>query len=104
MAYDDKDVGDGAHVETIERRKSTSEEVAELSGIEDTAASTAAWLISITVSIGGFLFGKYRVGGKNVCYSCNSWAGFGPVLTGANRLRHGLHLVRPRHDRNVSRP
>ncbi|KAL2436833.1 Myo-inositol transporter 1 [Exophiala dermatitidis] len=57
MAYDDKDVGDGAHVETIERRKSTSEEVAELSGIEDTAASTAAWLISITVSIGGFLFG-----------------------------------------------
>lgn len=45
-------------VETIERRKSTSEEVVELSGIEATAASKAAWLISITVSIGGFLFGK----------------------------------------------
>lgn len=61
MSHEDKDVkaygsGDG-HVETIERRKSTSEEVTELSGIEETAASTAAWLISITVSIGGFLFG-----------------------------------------------
>lgn len=29
----------------------------ELSGIESTAASKAAWLISIVVSIGGFLFG-----------------------------------------------
>lgn len=28
-----------------------------LSSIEATAASKAAWLISITVSIGGFLFG-----------------------------------------------
>ena len=44
-------------VETVERRKSVSEEVTELSGIEATAASKAAWLISITVSIGGFLFG-----------------------------------------------
>ena len=43
--------------EHAERRKSTSEEVTELSGIEATAASSAAWLISITVSIGGFLFG-----------------------------------------------
>ena len=50
--------------EYVERRKSTSEEVTELSGIEATAASKAAWLISATVSIGGFLFGqqhhKYR--------------------------------------------
>lgn len=30
----------------------------ELSGIESTAASKAAWLISIIVSIGGFLFGN----------------------------------------------
>lgn len=30
----------------------------ELSNIEDTAASKAAWLISIVVSIGGLLFGK----------------------------------------------
>lgn len=29
----------------------------ELSGIETTAASKAAWLISIVVSIGGLLFG-----------------------------------------------
>ena len=50
----------GEHVE-IEggRRKSTAEEVTELSSIEATAASKAAWLISITVSIGGFLFGPY---------------------------------------------
>jgi hypothetical protein len=46
-------------VEAVERRKSTSEELTELSGIEATAASTAAWLISITVSIGGFLFGVF---------------------------------------------
>lgn len=31
----------------------------ELSSIESTAASKAAWLISIVVSIGGFLFGMY---------------------------------------------
>jgi SP family myo-inositol transporter-like MFS transporter 13 len=30
----------------------------ELSGIESTAASKAAWLISIVVSIGGLLFGS----------------------------------------------
>ena len=30
----------------------------ELSNIEETAASKAAWLISIVVSIGGLLFGK----------------------------------------------
>src|ERR1700744_4834250 len=47
-------------VEAVERRKSVTEEVTELSGIEATAASTAAWLISITVSIGGFLFGQSR--------------------------------------------
>lgn len=47
-----------------ERRKSTSEEVTELSGIEATAASKAAWLISATVSIGGFLFGQYSTDKK----------------------------------------
>ena len=45
--------------EHVERRLSTAEEVTELSGIEATAASSAAWLISITVSIGGFLFGMF---------------------------------------------
>lgn len=39
------------------RRLSTAEEVTMLSEIEATAASKAAWLISITVSLGGFLFG-----------------------------------------------
>ncbi|KAB8070617.1 general substrate transporter [Aspergillus leporis] len=42
------------HVDTIEAEKG---EVADLSSIEDTAASKAAWLISVTVSIGGLLFG-----------------------------------------------
>jgi SP family myo-inositol transporter-like MFS transporter 13 len=45
-------------VEHAPRRQSVSEEITELSGIEATAASKAAWLISITVSIGGFLFGE----------------------------------------------
>ena len=44
-----------------ERRQSTSQEATELSGIEATAASKAAWLISATVSIGGFLFGQYTM-------------------------------------------
>ena len=42
------------------RRKTTSEEVTELPGIEATA-SEAAWLIWATVSMGGFLFGWYTM-------------------------------------------
>ena len=34
-----------------------AQQLAELSAIEATAASKAAWLISITVSLGGLLFG-----------------------------------------------
>jgi SP family myo-inositol transporter-like MFS transporter 13 len=34
-----------------------AQHLAELSSIEATAASKAAWLISITVSLGGLLFG-----------------------------------------------
>lgn len=41
-----------------ERRGSTADELTELSGIESTATSKAAWLIAITVSLGGFLFGQ----------------------------------------------
>jgi SP family myo-inositol transporter-like MFS transporter 13 len=48
---------DVQQLEDAGRRLSTAEEVTRLSGIEDTAASKAAWLISITVSLGGFLFG-----------------------------------------------
>jgi SP family myo-inositol transporter-like MFS transporter 13 len=47
-----------SHVEDAGRRTSLVEEVTELSGIEATAASKAAWLISVTVSFGGFLFGE----------------------------------------------
>lgn len=48
------------HVEDVdtERRHSTADEIVDLSGIEATAASSAAWLIAITVSIGNFLFGQ----------------------------------------------
>lgn len=42
-----EDVSDSAYAEHL----------ANLSGIEATAASKAAWLISITVSLGGLLFG-----------------------------------------------
>ena len=53
--------------EYIERRNSSAEEVTQLSGIEATAASKAAWLISITVSLGGFLFGM------SFEHSCTGW-------------------------------
>lgn len=43
------------------RRASTAEELVELSGIESTATSKAAWLIAITVSLGGFLFGMRQL-------------------------------------------
>ena len=43
----------GVQIEDAGRRLSTADEVTELSGIEATAASKAAWLISITVSMGG---------------------------------------------------
>jgi MFS transporter, SP family, solute carrier family 2 (myo-inositol transporter), member 13 len=55
-SYDPKSFNE-EYVENVERRASVAEEITELSGIEATAASKAAWLISITVSIGGFLFG-----------------------------------------------
>lgn len=61
MSLDKSDLSDGAtkddvqepeQVETIEYKNQT-----DLSSIEATAASRAAWLISIVVSIGGLLFG-----------------------------------------------
>lgn len=53
----DPKMGKEEFVETVNRRKSITEEATELSAIEATAASKAAWLIALTVSIGGFLFG-----------------------------------------------
>jgi hypothetical protein len=60
----DKDVKwDESNSETIEQIEThkdghtTHEQIEELSALEATAASKAAWLISITVSLGGLLFG-----------------------------------------------
>jgi SP family myo-inositol transporter-like MFS transporter 13 len=47
-------------IEDVSHTKEHADEIAELSGIEATAASKAAWLIAITVSIGNLLFGMYR--------------------------------------------
>ncbi|KAF2827763.1 sugar transporter [Ophiobolus disseminans] len=47
----------GEKIEDISNAKEHADRLAELSGIEATAASKAAWLISITVSLGGLLFG-----------------------------------------------
>jgi SP family myo-inositol transporter-like MFS transporter 13 len=47
------------HIEDVSHAKEHADQLAELSGIEATAASKAAWLISITVSLGGLLFGTY---------------------------------------------
>jgi SP family myo-inositol transporter-like MFS transporter 13 len=44
-------------IEDISTAREHAEQIAQLSGIEATAASKAAWLISITVSLGGLLFG-----------------------------------------------
>lgn len=56
MSFDEKKVA----VEHFEREQTVSDELVELSGIEATATSKAAWLIAITVSIGGFLFGQQQ--------------------------------------------
>lgn len=46
-------------IEDVSNAKEHADRLAELSGIEATDASRAAWLISITVSLGGLLFGMY---------------------------------------------
>jgi hypothetical protein len=51
----------GEYVENIEHQHPTTDEIINMSGIENEATSKAAWLISLTVSIGGFLFGKSGV-------------------------------------------
>lgn len=56
-----KQYGD-EQIESLEHQQtSTSEQLTDLSAIEATAASKAAWLIASTVSIGGFLFGKAKI-------------------------------------------
>lgn len=44
-------------IEDITNAREHADQIAQLSGIEAEAASKAAWLISITVSLGGLLFG-----------------------------------------------
>ncbi|KAK5069207.1 hypothetical protein LTR64_008639 [Lithohypha guttulata] len=59
-AYQDNEKYGEERVEYTEkssRRASVAEEVLDLSGIEATAASKAAWLISLTISQAGLLFG-----------------------------------------------
>ncbi len=68
-----------------------AQHLAELSSIEATAASRAAWLISITVSLGGLLFGM------------TSKALDPERHTNNTRLRYWIHLLRPCHNRQLSR-
>lgn len=56
---DFKDLKDDVFIDKLEKVDTFSDEQAELDNIETTAASKAAWLIAMTVSIGGFLFGQH---------------------------------------------
>jgi SP family myo-inositol transporter-like MFS transporter 13 len=47
-------------IEDVSTSSEHNDRLAELSAIEATAASKAAWLISITVSLGGLLFGMFE--------------------------------------------
>lgn len=80
------------HVDTIDAEKGHLQDASELSGIEDTAASKAAWLISITVSIGGLLFGMSFVYSQEA--RTNNFL---------RRVRHRLYLLGTRDDWNVPR-
>lgn len=60
--WDEKQKQTWAAAERIEEadlKAGVPSEITALSAIEATAASTAAWLISVTVSLGGFLFGRH---------------------------------------------
>lgn len=54
-----KDVKDEGFIDRVEKLDSASMQIDESDNIETTAASKAAWLIAVTVSIGGFLFGRF---------------------------------------------
>lgn len=82
-------------VEEIENIKADNINIqTELSSIESTAASKAAWLISFVVSIGGFLFGMSL-----------------PPLRSSTadqkidlaRLRYWIHLFRPCYHWHIPR-
>jgi SP family myo-inositol transporter-like MFS transporter 13 len=75
-------------IEDITTAREHADQIANLSGIEATAASKAAWLISMTVSLGGLLFG--------MCINYSVTLSLSIVLT-SFRLRHWLHLLGPRY-------
>lgn len=62
MAIEDKEQVDieTEHAEYIE--PGLKDVVDDVLGIEETAASKAAWLISVTVSLGGCVLGPYTRG------------------------------------------
>jgi SP family myo-inositol transporter-like MFS transporter 13 len=45
------------HIEDVGSEDNNGIDIAALTSIEDAATSKAAWLITLTVSLGGFLFG-----------------------------------------------
>lgn len=47
------------HIEDVSSQDQNPD-VSALAGIEETATSKAAWMITLTVSLGGFLFGKHK--------------------------------------------
>jgi SP family myo-inositol transporter-like MFS transporter 13 len=110
MVYDSKneknefsDVNFASHasqerIEDISHAKEHAEQLAELSGIEATAASKAAWLISITVSLGGLLFGTYHFEHKSTIAAAVALGSTRQELI-TYRLRYWIHLLGPRHDR-----
>lgn len=59
-APEDDDVKDyGAdHVEKLDTTKSTTENLSD--SIEQTKPSNSVWLITATVAMGGFLFGRFQ--------------------------------------------
>jgi len=58
-SFDEKDNSQVSNkqVEDIKRSNCVADELTDLSAIEETAASKAVWVISFTISLGGFLFG-----------------------------------------------
>lgn len=53
LDYEKKTEIDTQHVEHIESELGATDKVDEVPSIEEAAASKAAWLISVTVSLGG---------------------------------------------------
>lgn len=57
MAFENQKKLEIEHAEHVEPELGTIDKTDDVPSIEEAAASKAAWLIAITVSLGGFLFG-----------------------------------------------